>query len=450
MPESTTDAPPNILFVFSDQQRWDSVGAYGNPMDLTPNLDRLADDGVRFDRAITSQPVCGPSRACLQTGQYATTHGAYRNVPAVDGDIALYENEHTLARELRRAGYDTGYVGKWHLAGTQTDPVPEEKRAGYDFWRAADALEFTSRPYEGIVHDSSGDPVELAGYRVDALTEMAQSFIRRDRDDPFFLCLSYLEPHQQNDMDSFVAPDGYAQRYEDPYVPPDLRDRPGEWHSELPDYYGTIRRIDECVGRLLDELERQGIADETLVVFTSDHGCHFGTHHGEHKRTCHDSSVRVPLILDGPGVGQRSVVEEPVSLVDLPPTLLDATGVDAPATMEGTSALPLTRGRVSDWKDSVYVQLISGAELGRAIRTERWTYSVTAPDADGLYEHVSETYVERYLYDMNADPHQRVNLAGREEYRDIADDLRDRLVARAREVEGIEPTIEPRTRYDDS
>lgn len=446
MPDNTTDGPPNILFVFSDQQRWDSVGAYGNPMDVTPNLDRLAADGARFDRAITSQPVCGPARACLQTGQYATTHGAYRNVPAVDGDIELHDNQHTLAWELRRQGYDTGYVGKWHLSGVRTDPVPKEERAGYEYWRAADALEFTSRPYEGIVYDEDGDPVELEGYRVDALTEMARSFIQRDRDDPFFLCLSYLEPHQQNDMDSFIAPDGYAQQFENPYVPPDLRNRPGEWYSELPDYYGAIKRIDECVGRLLDELERQDILDETLVVFTSDHGCHFGVHHGEHKRTCHDASVRVPLVMAGPGVGDRSVVEEPVSLVDLPPTLLDIAGVDVPDTMEGTSVRPLTHSRQSDWKDSVYIQLISGAELGRAIRTERWTYSVTAPDSDGLHEHESDTYVERYLYDLDADPYQRENLAGREAYRDVADDLRERLRARAQEIEGTKPTINPRTR----
>lgn len=443
MATNSTASPPNVLVVLTDQQRWDSVGAYGCPADLTPNLDQLADDGVRFENAFTSQPVCGPSRACLQTGQYATTHGAYRNVPAVDGEIGLHDNDHTLAREFRRRGYDTGYVGKWHLAGTQTDPVPEEKRAGYEYWRAADALEFTSRPYEGIVYDENGSPAELDGYRVDGVTDFAQSFIEAEREDPFFLFVSYLEPHQQNDMDAFVAPDGYAQRYESAPVPRDLRDRPGEWAGDLPDYYGAIRRIDECFGRLLDELERQGVADDTVVLFTSDHGCHFGAHHGEHKRTCHDASIRVPAVMNGPGIDDASPVEEPVSLVDLPPTLLDAAGIDSPETMEGESVLPLVRRDDGDWKESVYVQLISGAELGRAIRTDRWTYAVSAPDAEGIDEHESDTYVERYLYDLDADPHQRVNLAGREAYRDVADRLRARLLDRMEDVEEQTATIEP-------
>lgn len=445
-PDGTADGPPNVLVVLTDQQRWDSVGAYGCPMDLTPNLDRMAKAGVRFENAFTSQPVCGPARACLQTGQYATTHGAYRNVPAVDGETNVHDNEHTLARTFRRRGYDTGYVGKWHLAGTQTDPVPEGKRTGYEYWRAADAMEFTTRPYEGVVYDEDGDPAELDGYRVDGLTRMARSFLRDEREDPFFLFVSYLEPHQQNDMDSFVAPDGYAKRYDDPHVPRDLRDRPGEWYGELPDYYGTIKRIDECFGRLLDELEEQGVADDTVVLFTSDHGCHFGAHHGEHKRTCHDSSIRVPAVMRAPDVDDSRPVEEPISLVDLPPTLLDAAGIDPPETIEGDSALPLARGDAGGWKESVYVQLISGAELGRAIRTDRWTYSVTAPDVDGLYEHESDAYVERYLYDNDTDPHQRVNLAGRTEYRDVADELASRLLDRMADVEGRTATIE-RPRY---
>ncbi|WP_276256559.1 sulfatase-like hydrolase/transferase [Halomontanus rarus] len=443
MADQTVTDRPNVLVVLTDQQRWDSVGAYGCPMDLTPNLNGLAAEGVRFENAFTSQPVCGPARACLQSGQYATTNGAYRNVPAVDGEIALHDNDHTLAREFRHRGYDTGYVGKWHLARTQTDPVPEEKRTGYEFWRAADALEFTSRPYEGFVYDEDGDPVELTGYRVDALTDVARSFLRREREDPFFLFVSYLEPHQQNDMNSFVAPDGYAKRHADPHVPRDLRDRPGEWHSELPDYYGAIERIDECFGRLLDELESQGIADDTVVLFTSDHGCHFGAHHGEHKRTCHDSSIRVPAIAKFPDVSDARVVENPISLVDLPPTLLDAAGIDPPGAMEGDSVVPLARGNSGDWKESIYVQLISGAELGRAIRTERWTYAVSAPDVDGLREHESDAYVERYLYDLHTDPHQRINLAGRAAYRDVADELRAELLNRMDEVEGTRATICP-------
>jgi arylsulfatase A-like enzyme len=162
-----------------------------------------------------------------------------------------------------RAGYDTGYVGKWHLANTTT-AVPEGSRGGYeDYWRVADALEHTSHPYEGVVWDENDDPVEFEGYRVDALTDMAVDFIERDRDAPFFLTLSQLEPHHQNDMETYVAPEGYDRKHRNPWMPPDLRGTPGDWHEELPDYYGICERLDECYGRLLDALEREGILKET-------------------------------------------------------------------------------------------------------------------------------------------------------------------------------------------
>ncbi len=291
------DTNPNVLIVFTDQQRWDTVGAYGCPLDLTPNLDATAETSTIFEQAISSQPVCAPTRACLQTGQYGTTHGVWHN--------GLVPNaETTLAERFAEAGYDTGYIGKWHLAGTGTTPVPEDRRLGYeDFWRAADVLEHTSHPYEGLVYDEDNEPVEFDGYRVDALTDMAIEFIRQDRNDPFFCTISYPEPHHQNDMEAFIAPDGYAWRHRDPWVPPDLQGNTGsgDWYSELPDYYGMVERIDECYGRLLDVLNDEGQLEQTIVLFVSDHGCHFRTRNDEYKRSCHESSVRVPAVIRGPG-----------------------------------------------------------------------------------------------------------------------------------------------------
>jgi arylsulfatase A-like enzyme len=170
---------PNVVVFFTDQQRWDTVGAYDSPLDLTPNLDDAAAGGTVVENAVTSQPVCGPARACLQTGQHATTHGVYTNAGTLpDGD-------HLLARQFDRAGDETGYVGKWHLAGTTTDPVPEGDRGGYrDYWRAADSLEHTGHPYEGVVYDGDDQRIEFDGYRVGALTDMAVDFVERDRDDP--------------------------------------------------------------------------------------------------------------------------------------------------------------------------------------------------------------------------------------------------------------------------
>jgi arylsulfatase A-like enzyme len=444
MTETNDDSRPNVLVVLTDQQRWDTVGAYGSPMDLTPNLDAMAERGTRLERTFTSQPLCGPSRACLQTGQYGTTSGVWKNArPLPDGD-------HLLAREFARNGYDTHYVGKWHLAGTKEDPVPEGQRGGYeDRWIAADVPEFTSHPTEGLLYDEDGDPVEFDEYRVDAYTDHAISVLEdaRDAEDPFFCFLSYLEPHHQNDMETFVAPEGYAERYaENPHIPHDLRDRPGDWYEELPDYYGICKRIDECLGRLLGALERTGQAEDTIVLFTSDHGCHFWTRPGEYKRSAHESSIRVPAVLQGPGFDGGDTVEELVSLLDVPPTLLDAAGLDVPETMEGRSLVPLTDGEDVDWREEVFVQ-ISESEIGRAIRTDRWKYAVAAPTVDGweggMDDPASDLYVERYLYDLASDPNERINLVGRPEYQETLDELRGRLLERIAEVEDERPEIRP-------
>jgi len=419
---------PNVLVVLTDQQRWDTVGAYGAPMDLTPNLDEVAAEGTRFEHSISSQPVCAPTRGCLQTGQYATTHGVWKN------NETLRDEDHLLARVFSRNGYDTGYVGKWHLGNAGTEPIPEEQRAGYDHWLAADLLEFTSHPYEGILYDEDENEVSFDGYRVDAMTDMAIDFIREDRDDPFFLFLSYLEPHHQNDLEAYVAPDGYDYRYQNPWVPPDLQGNPGDWYEELPDYYGICRRIDECFGRLVDEFERQGIDDDTTVVFTSDHGSHFRTRNDEYKRSAHEASVRVPTIIQGPGFDGGGVVEDPISLVDLPPTLLDSANIRPPEEMEGQSAYRLVEESDADWKDDVFIQ-ISETEVGRALRTNRWKYSVYAPEEDGRTTPSNDTYVERHLYDLHADPYERTNLVGREEYQQVAGELRSRLADRIEEIE---------------
>jgi uncharacterized sulfatase len=433
---------PNVLVVLTDQQRWDTVGAYGSPMDLTPNLDAMAEQGTRLERAFTSQPLCGPSRSCLQTGQYATTNGVWKN------GRSLSDTDHLLAKEFSRNGYRTHYVGKWHLADTGTEPVPKEQRAGYeDSWLAADVPEFTSRPTEGVVYDEENNPVEFDNYRVDAYTDLAISVLEEasKREDPFFCFLSYLEPHHQNDMETFVAPEGYAERYaQNPYVPHDLRDRPGDWYAELPDYYGICKRIDECFGRLLDALERTGIAENTIVLFTSDHGCHFRTRPGEYKRSAHEASIHVPAVIRGPGFDDGDTVEELVSLLDVPPTLLDSVGIDVPERMEGRSIVPLMKGKNDEWREEVFVQ-ISESEIGRALRTDRWKYAVAAPTLEGwkggMEEPASDIYVERYLYDLAADPAERVNLVRRPAYRERAEELRERLLTRIEEVEDERPDI---------
>lgn len=431
----------NVLVFFTDQQRWDTVGAYGSPMELTPNLDAMARRGVLFERAFTCQPVCAPARASLQTGLYATATTVWRN------GIALPQEQQTLAHYFKREGYATGYIGKWHLAKTGDKPVPEEQRGGYDFWLAADVLEFVSHPYDTIMFDGDNQEVKLPGYRVDALTDAVIQFVQDNRERPFFLFVSYLEPHHQNDMNTYVAPDGYAERYANPYVPPDLRARPGDWYEHLPSYYGIVARLDECLGRVLSELERLGLADRTIVAFTSDHGSHFRTRNSEYKRSCHEGSIRIPMVAQGPGLDRSLVVPELVSLVDLPPTLLDAAGLAVPEQMHGRSMMPLVERRPEGWPEEVFVQ-ISEAVVGRAIHTQRWKYCVHAPDKRGARDAGSDEYVERHIYDLAADPWEQVNLIGRRDYRQVADELGERLKRRMVEAGEKEPRIVPARHYE--
>lgn len=186
---SRTDRKPNVIVFFTDQQRWDTTGVHGNPLGLTPNFDRLATQGTHIFHSFTCQPVCGPARACLQTGLYPTQIGCWRN------DRPLPRDQRTLAHHFRDGGYRTGYIGKWHLA--DRDPVPADQRGGYEDWLGANLLEMTSDAYDTVVYDQDENEVKLPGYRADALTDAAIRYIDQHQADPFFMFLSFLEPHHQ-------------------------------------------------------------------------------------------------------------------------------------------------------------------------------------------------------------------------------------------------------------
>jgi arylsulfatase A-like enzyme len=410
----------NVVVFFTDQQRWDTSGLHGNPLELMPNYDRMAQGGTHVFNSFTCQPVCGPSRACLQTGLYATTTGCYRN------GISLPSDAMTLAHHFRTAGYHTGYIGKWHLADG-IRPVPESKRGGYEYWLAANVLEAVSYPYDTVVFDNDGNPVKLPGYRVDALTDAAICYLDAHKDHPFFLFVSYLEPHQQNQLDDYPPPDGYRERYTGRWIPPDLAALGGSTQQHLGGYYGMVKRLDEALGRLLDALKSLGLDSNTIVLFTSDHGCHFKTRNDEYKRSCHESSIRVPTAFQGPGFDGGGRIQELVSIVDLMPTLLDAAGLTVPDGLPGRSILPLIRGDQVAWPEEVFIQ-ISETQVGRAIRTNRWKYGVAAPDKDGWDDSAADHYVETYLYDVQADPYELTNLIGFESHQELAAALRERLI----------------------
>lgn len=431
---------PNIIVFLTDQQRWDTTGLAGNPLDLTPNLDRMAHRGTSAECAITPNPLCAPARASLQTGVYPTNTGVYRN------QLALPADTPTLAGTLSEAGYHCGYIGKWHLSDHGPGPVPAGSRAGYQSWLASNALEFTSDAYRTIVYDEADAAVCLPGYRPDALTDAAIRFVADHHDEPFFLFISYLEPHQQNELDLHEAPDGYAERYAGRWMPPDLASLGSAAHKYLPGYYGQVKRLDECLGRLLDVLRSTELLDTTIVAFTSDHGNHFHTRKGGFKRSCHDASIRVPFALRGPGFDGGGCISGIVNTIDLPPTLLDAAAVPIPGSMQGSSLLPAVLGRRRDLASEAFAQ-VSESEVGRLLRTDRYKYYVNAPGADPHQTGSAARYQEDALYDLHADPYELVDLVHSMDHAGVRERLRARLVSWIQRVEGVPVEIvaaEPR------
>ncbi len=434
---------PNVIFFFSDQQRWDTLGCYGQKLNITPNLDRLAEQGVLFENAFTSHPVCGPARASLQTGKYGTETGCYKN------DIALPLDEKTIAHHFTEEGYEVAYVGKWHLAsqGRQLNygkkPIPLERRGGFNgYYRTAEILEFTSRGYNGYVYDEHNNKVKFKGYRADCMTDFALDFIR-DRDDekPFFLFISQIEPHHQNDRFRYEGPKGSKKKFKDFEAPGDLIGNRGNWKRSYPDYLGCCNNLDDNVGRLMATLKEQGIEDNTVVFYTSDHGSHFKTRNGEYKRSCHDASIRVPLVAYGPGFYGGKVVQELVSLMDIPPTLIACAGAKS-TVMRGKPLQKLVMDDASEWPEEVFIQ-ISESQVGRAIRTKKWKYAVRALGKRGKKVSSSDTYSEDFLYNLENDPHELTNLVNESSHVQIRAELEKKLKKKMTEIGEKEPAIIP-------
>ena len=421
---------PNVIVFLTDQQRWDTMGLHGNPLDLTPNLDYHALRHTHLANCFTPQPVCGPARGALQTGVMPSASGCMNN-----GD-RLPENLPCLGSLFRDAGYRTGYIGKWHLAGGDQPkgPVAPDRRGGYDEWLGADVLEAVSTPYDCTVFDGEGREHHLPGYRSDALADAGIRFLQTNKDRPFFLFISLLEPHQQNSQDDYPPPQGTREHYVGRWMPPDLEALGGSSARHLAGYWGMVKRIDEAYGRIHDALLSLGLDQNTITLFTSDHGCHFRTRNSEYKRTCHESSIRVPGVLTGPmfaGGGHRG---ELVSLIDFAPTLLDAADIPVPPTMQGRSILTRLDDRSAPWREEVLSQFNEDdggshprvQRVGRTLRTQRWKYAVSANVTDTTLRHYPE-YVESHLYDLEHDPYELENLIDLPQARETCETLRERL-----------------------
>lgn len=420
----------NIVFYFSDQQRYDTVN-----YDVMPNLMALAEEGTFFENCYTCQPVCGPARACLQTGVYPTECGCHIN------GIPLRDDSKSLADYFNENGYDTAYIGKLHLASgknggenikCENTAIPKKRLWGYKYFRGADILEFTSHGYDGYVFDEKGNKIEFKGYRADKINDFAIEYIENhDNGKPFFLFVSQLEPHHQNDHKRFEGPKEKVWKYKDYPIPEDLLFLNGNYKEQYPDYLASIESLDDNLGRLIDVLRKKGIYDNTTIIYTSDHGCHFKTRNNEYKRSCHDSSIHIPLIIKGNGFDKCSRDKSMVSLVDLPATILECGGMKVPEYYQGEA--------IQQKKDYEYIFVqISESQCGRAIRTKDYTYSVSSPL---VLSPSSKVYFEDYLYDNIKDPSQKNNLINSREYHTIKVNLKNILLKEIKKIEGKKPII---------
>lgn len=447
--------PNNIIFYFTDQQRWDTCGCFGQPLNITPNLDRLAGEGVKFDNAFSPQPVCGPCRALFQTGKWPTETGCFRN------NLMLPAGVKTLGSYIEEAGYQTAYIGKWHLAsdGELEKPpvvdhtvtaIPRELRGGYTgYWRAADVLEFTSHGYDGFVFDENSNRVDFKGYRADCITDLALHFFDGyDRKKPFFMTISQIEPHHQNDRKHYEGPNGSRERFKDFVLPEDLKALGGNAAEEYPDYLGQCASLDENLGRLVQRLKDEGLYEDTVIIFASDHGSHFKTRnqdghlngYDDYKRSCHDAALHVPLVIAGGPFKGGVAVEDVVSTASLPKTILALAGVDVGDAMIGENLLDVVEKKDDNRLNEAFAQ-ISESRVGRCLRTPDYLYSVYAPGVNGGEFAAAETYADDFLYDMRRDPYQLNNVVADPAYAQVKAELRERLLDWIRRAEGTRPVI---------
>ncbi|MEG1846159.1 MAG: sulfatase-like hydrolase/transferase, partial [Oscillospiraceae bacterium] len=320
--------------------------------------------------------------------------------------------------------------------------VPKEKQGGYkDYWRASDVLEFTSHGYDGYVFDGEGNQIDFKGYRADAINQFALDYLdQKTSDKPFFMFVSHIEPHHQNDHHCYEGPKELVPKFKDYPIPPDLSFLKGDYKEMYPDYLAAINSLDSNVGKLVEKLKEKGIYENTIIIYTSDHGSHFKTRNVEYKRSCHDSATHTPLIISGGAFKGGKSDDRIVSLIDLPPTLLDMAGIDIPKSYSGKSLIKQMNDGIQ--RDCAFIQ-ISESQCGRAIRTKDYKYCVKTLPPIGYVHHSSPIYFEDYLYDLKKDPIEKDNLIKSSEYASVRKELKQKLINQMVNAGESKPTILP-------
>ena len=452
---------PNLVFVFADQLRYQSLGYAGDSKAQTPHIDRLARESLNFRNAVSLSPVCGAYRASLFTGKYTTGTGMAVN------ELRMNPAHRCLGHVLTENGYSTGYIGKWHLwsnlAGDHENPKvafvpPGPNRLGFDGYWAA--YNFNHFYYRGYYYEDSPNRVEVRGYEPDIQTDMAIRFIedsaRGDR--PFSLILSYGTPHDPLSPDN--VPPEYLERFRgvefalpenwrdspDPYM--DRNADPATWLSywkpaipeQLRCYYAMISNLDDNIARLLDALERASVADDTLFVFTSDHGEMFGSQGRIYKNIFYDEAARIPFLLRWPGHIAPRVSDACLNTPDIMPTLLSLLGLPVPGEVQGSDLAPVALGQSGPEPDAAYLQGLGhtfqwqdGFEW-RALRDKRFTFARYRRDGKEL------------LFDNLSDPAQLHNVIDDPRYAADVRRCREQLSAK---MGSLNDTFEACTWYRD-
>jgi len=416
---------PNILFLLADQWRADALGYTGDPNVKTPNIDKLASQGVNFTHAVAGCPVCCPTRASLMTGQRPLTHGVFMN------DVPLRDEAVTIAEVLAASGYRTGYIGKWHLDGRgRLSYTPPERRQGFQYWKA---IECTHHYNESFYYGDSPERKKWEGYDAISQTRDAQAYIREHakEDKPFFLFLAWGPPHAPYD----TAPEKYRALYK----PSTIKLRPNIPHhyrrqarEDLAGYYAHATALDDCVADLRTTLAEAGIAENTILVFTSEHGDLLGSHGFYKKQQPYDESIRVPLLIHYPkGLDvQGRTLDAPVNSEDILPTLLGLCAVEIPASVEGLDYSGYLRGKKNPSDGATLITCPQpfgqwartwGGREFRSIRTRRYTF---ARDLRGPW----------LLFDNEKDPFQLDNLANRTEHAELQKKLDGILTRKLKET----------------
>ena len=403
---------PNIVFIISDDHRWNVMSCMGHPFIKTPNMDRLAKEGVRLSNTFVTTSLCSPSRACFLTSKYVHLHGVRNNSTPFPTD-----KQTTFPQLLQKSGYETAFIGKWHMDG-QIDVQP-----GFDRWASFKA----HGTYIDPVFIIDGNRKPQKGYMTDLLTTYAVNWLKkRKADKPFLLYLAHKAPHVNctpaerhanlyadakitppaNSKDTLEGKPAWQKKWPSLAHSPVLQKGEAAYREAVLNYCRTVTGIDDSIGEVLKTLEATGKLENTIVIYCSDNGYYHGDHGMWDKRSAYDESLRIPFLIRFPKmVKPGSVLDKMVLSIDLAPTLLDIAGVKAPSDMQGRSFRPLLEGKPTEWREDYLYEYFQEKNFAYtpttlAVRTTDWKY-VEYPEIDDIPE----------LYDLKNDPTEMHNLA---------------------------------------